>query len=257
MERTFAQRLRIKQLPLVPMLPIIVVLVGAATAFAVGLLALWHLRTTSDDLATTRATVLASTLATRLRATAAEDRGDFARRAARRTGAEVLVCSQDGNILVDATFGAPTRTDLVKLLVEEQGETETRIGRTRFSSRPLGPPFQNVSVAVFVPAPSQPEGARALVRSVVELTALLIGVAAVVAYLFSRDLKSDVDFVRERIAAMADPSSSPAGAPVPIRVADQVGVLTNAFNVLVDRFTASERAYQRDLQRVASLDRDR
>ena len=257
MERTFAERLRSTRLPLVPVLPAIVLIVGVATAVAVGLLALWHLRTTSDDLATTRATVLASTLATRLRATAIDDRAEFTRRAARRTGAEVLVCTQDGESLVDATFGAPTRTDLVKLLVLQDGETQTRIGRTRFSARPLGAPFQNVSVAVFVPAPSQPEGAQALVRSVAELTALLIGVAAVVAYLFSRDLKADVDFVRERIAVMAEPGASPAGSPVPIRVADQVGVLTNAFNVLVDRFTASERAYRRDLQRVASLDRDR
>jgi signal transduction histidine kinase len=257
MERKLAERLRRLRLPLVALLPAIVVVVGVATAFAVGLLALWHLRTTSDQLSSTRATVLASTLGLRLRATAAEDHGEFARRAARRTGAEVLVCTQGGEIQVDATFGPPTRTDLVALLVAEQGETETRIGRTRYSASSLGAPFQNVSVVVFVPAPLQPEGAQALVRSVVGLTALLIGVAAIVAYLFARDLHDDVDFVRRRIVAMADPRSSPTGASVPIRVADQVGVLTHAFNILVDRFTAAERAYQRDLQRVASLDRDR
>ncbi|MBI5534900.1 MAG: HAMP domain-containing histidine kinase [Deltaproteobacteria bacterium] len=257
MERTFAERLRHMRLPLVPLLPAIVVVVGVATAVAVGMLALWHLRTTADQLSSTRADVLASTLATRLRATAIEDRYDFARRAARRTGAEVLVCTQDGEIHVDATFGPPTRTDIVSLLIARQGEVQTRIGRTLYSSSPLGPPFQNTSVMVFVPAPLQPEGAQALVRSVAGLTALLIGVAAIVAFLFSRDLHADVDFVRSRIAAMADPGSSPAGEPVPIRVADQVGVLTHAFNVLVDRFTAAERAYQRDMQRVASLDRDR
>jgi signal transduction histidine kinase len=257
MEQPLLERLWRARLPFVPLLPAIVLVVGLGTAFAVGLLALWHLRTTSDQLAATRATVLASTLATRLRATATDERGDFTRRAARRTGAEVLVCTHDGEIQVDATFGPPTRSDLVKLLVQREGETETRIGRTRFSSSPLGAPFQNVSVAVFVPAPSQPEGARALVRSVAELTALLIGVATVVAYLFSRDLHADVHFVRSRVARMAEPGSSPAGRTVPIRVADQVGMLTHAFNVLVDRFAAAERAYERDLERVASLDRDR
>ena len=257
MQLLLPERLRQLRLPLVPLLPAIVVVVGVATAIAVGLLGLWHLRTTSDQLASTRATILASTLAARLRAVAPEDRPEYARRAARRSGAEVLVCTQDGEVHIDASFGPPTRTDLVNLLVATEGETSTRLGRSRFCSAPLGPPFQNTSVVVFVPAPFQPEGSRALVRAVSGLTALLLGVAAIVAYLFARDLNGDVEFLRARIASMADLRSPPAGATVPIRIADQVGLLTDAFNMLVERFAAAERAYQNDLERVASLDRDR
>lgn len=257
MTRLLPQRFRQLRLPLVPLLPAIVVLVGVATAAAVGMLGLWHLRTTSDQLAATRATVLASTLSARLRAITPDERADYTRRAARRSGAEVIVCTQDGEVHVDASFGSPTRTDLVNLLVATEGETFTRLGRSRFSATPLGPPFQNSSVVVFVPAPDQPEGSRALVRSVIGLTALLLGVAATVAYLFARDLDEDVEFLRLRITDMADTHSLPTGSRVPIRVADQVGLLTDAFNLLVERFAAAERAYRNDLERVASLDRDR
>jgi signal transduction histidine kinase len=254
---SLADRLRNIRLPLVPLVPAIVVVVGVATAGLVGILAIGHLRATSDEAASLRADVLASTLAARLRATAPEERRELARRAARRTGSEILVASHDGQVAVDASFGPPPPSQLVSLLVAGEGLAHTRIGRTAVAARPLGPPFQSLSVLVFVPAPEQPQGARALVRSVAGLTSLLVGVAAVVAFLFGRDLHADVDYVRARIAAMAEPESDPAGAPVPIRVADQVGVLTHAFNVLVERFTAAERAYRQDLDRVASLDRDR
>ena len=169
MLRVIPKRLRRMRLRLVPLLPAIVVVVGLATAVAVGFLALWHLRTTSDQVADTRASVLASALGARLRATSPEDRLEFVRRAARRTGAELLVCTQDGGLQVDATFGPPTRSTLVALLVQGKGETRTRIGRTRFSAKPLGAPFQNLSVVVFVPAPAQPEGALALLRSIAGL----------------------------------------------------------------------------------------
>jgi signal transduction histidine kinase len=38
---------------------------------------------------------------------------------------------------------------------------------------------------------------------------------------------------------------------------DQVGLLTSAFNLLVDRFTAAERAYRQDLAGAQAYDRDR
>jgi signal transduction histidine kinase len=38
---------------------------------------------------------------------------------------------------------------------------------------------------------------------------------------------------------------------------DQVGTLTHAFNLLVDRFSVAQRMYQLDLAHAASLDRDR
>lgn len=253
----FLDRVRHARLPLVPLLPAIVVVVGIITAVVVGFLGLAHLRTTSDAVAANRATVLADTLAERLRSTSSEDHAHVIRRAARRTGTEILIAAHDGTSTADATLGLPENVSVMGVLSEEQGLITTNLGRARFAVKPLRAPFQSLAVVVLVAAPAQPEGSAALVRSVVALTALLVGVAAVVAYAFSRDLHADVDFVRARIVEMAEPNSSPAGALVPVRVADQVGLLTNAFNVLVDRFNAAELAYREDLTRVAAMDRDR
>lgn len=250
-------RLRHARLPVVPLLPAIVVVVGLATALIVGLLGVAQLRATSDAVADSRAQVLALTLAQRLRATSSEDHAQVLRRAARRSGTEIIIAAHDGTTTADATFGLPSSLDPVALLMQDHGEADTRIGRTLFAVEPIGEPFRNLAVIVFVPAPSQPDGARALLRSVLALTALLVGVAAIVAFIFGRDLHADVDYVREQIVMMAEPDSSPTGTRVPVRVADQVGLLTDAFNVLVDRFAAAERSYREDLTRVASLDRDR
>jgi signal transduction histidine kinase len=93
--------------------------------------------------------------------------------------------------------------------------------------------------------------------SVATLTTLLIGVAALVAFALTRDLDSDVRFVRERIVEMAHESAEPVGRHIPVRSVDQVGLLTSAFNLLVDRFTAAERAYRQDLAGALAYDRDR
>ena len=254
---SLAQRIRRARLPLVPLLPAIVVGVGVATAIVVGFLGLAHLRTISDRVAVERASVLSATLAARLRATGSEDHAFVVRRAARRSGAEVLLAAHDGTTVADGTFGLPSPSAVTELLISERGVTHTRIGRTQFSVQSLGAPFQNLAVIAFVPAPAQPEGASALVRAMLVLTAMLLGVAGIVAYFFGRELHADVDFVRSQIDKMAEPDESPIGAPINIRVPDQVGVLTHAFNVLVDRFAAAERAYQLDLDHVAALDRDR
>lgn len=254
---TLVHRIRQARLPLVPLLPAIVLAVGVATAIAAGFLGLTHLRATSDDVAEDRAQVLAATLAARIRACDGVDHPFVVRRAARRSGAEVLIAGPDGEVEVDGTFGAPSRSETLDILFRGEGEVETRIGRTHFSAQPIGRPFENLAIVVFVPAPEQPEGALSLLRSVVVLTALLLGVAVIVAFVFARELRSDVDFVRSEIVKMAKPETSPAGTPVSVRMSDQVGALTHSFNLLVDRFAAAQRAYQVDLNHVASLDRDR
>ncbi|PIE05661.1 MAG: two-component sensor histidine kinase, partial [Sorangium cellulosum] len=232
------QRIRHAKLPLVSLLPAIVLVVGVSTAITAGFLGLVHLRSTSDNIATDRAAVLSATLAARIRATSSSDHLAVVRRAARRSGAEILIAAHDGRVLADGTFGAPTPSDVVDLLVEGQGEADTRIGRTKFSATPIGTPFRNLAIIVFVPAPLQPDGAFSLVRSVVFLTALLLGVAVVVAFLFTRELRADVDFVRGEIEKMAQLDASPVGTPIAIRMIDQVGALTHAFNLLIDRFAA-------------------
>jgi signal transduction histidine kinase len=66
-----------------------------------------------------------------------------------------------------------------------------------------------------------------------------------------------VRFLRERIVEMAHEGAEPVGRHIPVRSVDQVGLLTSAFNLLVDRFMAAERAYRQDLSGALAYDRDR
>jgi len=68
---------------------------------------------------------------------------------------------------------------------------------------------------------------------------------------------ADVRFVRQRIVAMARAKHQPAGEAIPVGSVDQVGLLTSAFNVLIDRFAAAERVYRQDLSGALAYDRDR
>jgi len=253
-------------LPLVPLAPAIVVVVGIATAVAIALLGIGQLGKTSDQAAGLRADVLAATLAARLRVTPQEEWPDLVGRAARRSAAEILVVEQSGPVLVNESFGTPPREDIVRMLGAREGETTTALGRVRFAARQLHPPLSHRSVIAFVAAPRPPPGTIALVNAVAALTVLLLGVAVAVALSFTKAAREDVDYVRERITDMARghaPSSagSSSGAipigPVPIRSLDQIGVLTSAFNLLVARFAAAERSYRADLLQAAAMDRER
>jgi signal transduction histidine kinase len=255
-------------MPLVPLAPAIVIVVGIATAVAIALLGIGQLGRTSDQAASLRAEVLAATVAARLRATPLEERLDVVGRAARRSASEILLVEQGGQLLVNETFGAPAADDVVRMLVAGEGETTTALGRVRFAARPLSPPLSHLSVITFVAAPRPPPGSIALVNAVAALTALLLGVAVAVALSFTKAARDDVDYVSERItemargqAHMAPPAGSSSGAipiaPVPIRSLDQVGVLTAAFNLLISRFAAAERSYRADLLQAASMDRER
>jgi signal transduction histidine kinase len=114
-----------------------------------------------------------------------------------------------------------------------------------------------LSLIALVRAPESPFGSASLVTSVAALTAILVGIAALVAFSLARDVHSDVIYLGRRIAEMAREDANPAGQPIAVRAADQVGVLTGAFNVLVDRFAAAEHAYRQDLAGALAFDRDR
>ena len=242
---------------LLTLAPALVVVVGVAVAAAVAWDGVSRLRAQSDRAAALRSEVLALTLAERLRATALEDRSHVVDRAAQRSGAELLIVEQNGRVVVDGSLGAPPQPRLVDLLVAGEGETTTQLGRTRFHAAPLGPPLEHLSLIAFVRAPERPYATTSLLRSVAALTVMLIGVAALVAFAFARDVVADVEYVRDRIVEMASEAMSPSGKAVPVRDADQVGLLTSAFNVLVERFTAAERAYRQDLAGALAYDRDR
>jgi signal transduction histidine kinase len=244
-------------LPLLPFGPGIVIIVGIATAVAVGQLGIRELGRTSDNASALRAEVLAASIAARLRSAPVEERTEIVGRAARRSASEILLVDQSGSILVDESFRTPPREEIARLVAAGSGESSSALGRVRFAARALHPPLANLAVLTFVAAPSPPPGSFALGRAVAALTVLLLGVAATVAWTFTRAARDDVDYVRRRILEIARSDADPAGQPIPIRSLDQVGVLTAAFNLLVSRFAAAERTYRADLRQAAEIDRER
>ena len=245
-------------LPLLPGAPLLVVVLGVAVALAMTWVGVADLRRTNDEAAALRARVIANTLAARLRVTGSEDRAEVVQGAARGTYADILLIDHYGEVVSDASLRPPPRPELVRCLLAGSGIVHAPLlGRTRYAVQPLGPPLEWLSVIAMVPAPVTPTEAGGLVRAVATLTAFLVGAAAIVAYVLANDVRNDVTYVRQRIAEMAAADNDPAGAPIPIRAIDQVGVLTAAFNQLVGRFAAAERSYRDDLTFAAALDGER
>jgi signal transduction histidine kinase len=250
----FAARRR--QVPFLVLAPSLVVVVGVLAAFLMAALGTRELGIQSDQAAALRAKLLASTMSERLRATPEEDRAALVERAARRSGAELLLVQQNGDVVVDGTQGVQNKSQILKLLVNGDGETRTLLGRSRYFAAAVDA-AEPLSVLAFVVAPEVPFAGGSLVVSVALLATLLVGAAALVALALARDVYSDVTFVERRIAEMAQEGADPAGKPVPVRSVDQVGLLAASFNVLVDRCAAAEEAYRQDLTGAQNYDRER
>ncbi|HEX3777983.1 MAG TPA: HAMP domain-containing sensor histidine kinase [Polyangiaceae bacterium] len=248
---------RQRKIPFLILAPAVVLIVGLAAGVALAALGTVRLKAQSDDAASLRSKLLSLTLAERLRRTDGDDRSVVLERAARRSGAELLLVTTDGQIVVDGTQGAPTKDRILDLLAAGEGETTTELGRSRFFSATLESQAEHMNVIAFVEAPETPFATPSLIVWVGTLTALLVGVAVLVALALARDVHSDVTFVRNRIVEMAREGADPAGKPIPVRSVDLVGLLTSAFNVLVDRFSAAEHAYRQDLSGALAYDRDR
>jgi signal transduction histidine kinase len=240
--------------PLLPLAPAVVILVGLAVALAIGVLGASTLAAASDANAADRAELLASTLGARLVQLPPGARLEAMQRAARKTGAELVVVTKDGDVILDATLGMSDRGALRRVVAQREGEAITGLGRTRFAAQPV---TASTTLVAFVREPSAPEGGPGLLRALVALTTMLVGVAAAVAYAVARDANRDVTFVARRVSGMVHVRSEPAGEAVPVRTMDEVGALTVAFNAIVDRFAAAQSSYQSDLERVRAADRDR
>lgn len=241
----------------VALVPSVVVVFGVAAALSITFIGVEQLREQSDTSAAFRAQLLAETLAARLSQANVDEQAEVIERASIRAGAELILADADGQVLVDGSVKPPPAQGIVQLLLIRQGETQTPLGRARFFSAPLTAPNQGLSILTFVPAPTRPIATESLIRSVGLFSAVLLGVAALVAYALARDVHSDVAYVRERIVQMAKPDSPAMGAPVAVRTIDQVGAMTNAFNELVERFAEAEEAYTDDLSLAVSMERER
>jgi len=243
--------------PLLPLAPAIVTVIGIAVALAIGVVGFDHLSRVAEAHAAARASMLADAVAARILPLANSTRLDAMKLAARRTGAELLMVDGRGDVVLDASLGTMTPTFIRQIAAQHEGSASTRFGPARFAVRPIDPPPSHQALLVFVPVPSRPEGAPALLSALLALTTLLVGIAAAVAYFVGRDANADVVFVTDRIAEMARERREPEGELVPVRAMDEVGSLTSEINELMGRFASAERIYRTNLGRARSADRDR
>jgi signal transduction histidine kinase len=295
--------------PLLPLAPMVVILLGLAVAFAIGIVGVSALAKASDASSEQRADLLASTLAARLAQLPPNERFEAMQHAARKTGAELILVTATGDIALDASLGMASGEAIRRVVRQSAGEATTALGRARFAVRAL--PAQpsslrprsgeadgtfaeggvvkrgdvpsaslrprsgeadgtfaeggvvkrgdvpSLSLVAFVREPSAPEERAGMLRALVALTAMLVVVAAAVAYAVTQDANKDVDFVARRVGGMVHVRSEPTGEAVPVRSIDEVGALTVAFNALVGRFAAAQASYETDLERVRAADRDR
>lgn len=244
-------------LPLLPVAPGMVLLIGIATALAIALIGIRQLGRLIDYEAALRADAIVATLAVRMHNRTLAEQAEIVSRAVRKSGMELLVVDESGHVLIDESYGAPNPAEVQRLVQAGTGETRMALGRVRYSVHALDAPQQMISIIAFVAAPNPPPGSVRLVNAVAALTVILLGVAVGVAHAFTKQMRDDVDFVRDRIVDMARPDAAPTGQQIPIRSLDQVGVLTAAFNVLVARFAAAERTYRADLAQATDMDKER
>jgi signal transduction histidine kinase len=243
--------------PLLPLAPAVVFVVGIAVALAIGVVGIDHLSRGADANAAVRAQLLVDVVGARLVMLSRAEQAEAVTLAARKSGAEILIVTPEGELIADASLGALDRGALRKIVAMGQGEAITRVGRTRFAVRPLEPPPTRDYLVAFVPKPAARAGMSALLSALLALTTLLVGVATAVAYAVARDANADIGFVTHRVKGMARVRTEPTGEPVPLRALDEVGELTSAFNDMVGRFAAAEKKYRADLEHARTADRDR
>lgn len=246
-----------RTLPLAPLLPAAVVALGLAMVMALGIAGVWTLRVHAASRTEARAQGLARVVAARVAQVDIHRRHEVLQLAARRSHAELLIVTSDGRVREDATLGLPDATVLHRVLTDRNGFVAIRTGEARFAVAPIGPPPGDGAVVVFVPSAGLVEGAPAMLTTLVALTALFLGAAAVISAQVARDATRDIGFVTGRVVEMADARVDPAGEPVAVLGMDEVGQLAAAFNELVARFGAAERAHRENLQRARAADRDR
>jgi signal transduction histidine kinase len=235
----------LRRLAFLPLAPLAVVALGIAAAVVVAWVGVGQLEQQSHAAARRSAQLLSSTLAARLSATVPELRAAIIERAAQRSGLDVALLDETGRVL------------------HQGGQTPTAEELSGASNEPesarlwIVTPTKDGRLAVRARTGTARSDRGSLLGSVAALTWILVGAAALVAFAIARDVRADVAYVEGNISAMASEDREPAGKLIPVRNIDQVGTLTAAFNGLVDRFTAAERAYRQDLAGALAYDRDR
>lgn len=248
---------RPRRLRFLPLAPLAVTLLGIATALAVALLGVRELSARSDATAEERARLLATALAARVSATPVDTRGALIEHASRRSGEDMLLVRANGGVVEGQSVFVDEPGALAAWVESGHGQLKSGSRLARYHSVALPAPERDLSVVALVTVPAVPHAERSLIWSIAALAWLLVGVAALVALAIARDVRADLHYLRGRIIDMAREAGDPAGKVVPVRSLDQIGLLTAAFNAVVERFASAELAYQRDLAGALAYDRDR
>ena len=253
--RPSAPATRRRGLPLASVATAAVLFLGIVVTTVMVALSLVHFRRMADESSLATAQLLARTTAARLRAVGDEDREAVLDHIARQARVDLLLVGGGGRVLVDT--GAELEQPASELVLLPGGFTEASTGRSAFAAETLGPPLGHLTVVVLVHAPATPLGSRDLFRALTVLAVALVATASYAAFRFAKGSRDDLEFVRARVVRMAMAPGDPLGEPVPIRTFEQGGVVAAAFDLLLERFAASERAYRQDLAQAEAIDEGR
>jgi hypothetical protein len=114
-----------------------VIAVGLAVAIAIGVVGIDQLARASQAHAAAEAALVADTVGARIEKLPAGERPEALRAAARGTGAELLVVTGAGEVVLNQTLAGPDAKLVREVLQLGRGEAVTARGRTRFFVHPL------------------------------------------------------------------------------------------------------------------------
>lgn len=254
------------RLPVEPLTPVLVLLLGVLMAVLVGWRGVDALRQSNVDALAARGRWMAFAISATLEQKPRDEWQETLSRVSGKVRAlETFVLAADGTVLATATnhslaqstllelrdLGSGSSSELEKLypegiLVRVQAQ---KIGPEQEAARP--------TLLVLVQDAASPPEVSAYLASLLAACVMFIAVACLAGYLMARDGSRDVAFVTARVRAMAHSPDEPLVDPLPLRALDDVGVLTAAFNDLLARYRSAEARYVANVERTRQADRDR
>src|SRR5690606_37841846 len=245
---------RRRPIPFALVAPATILLFGIAVTLVSTFLGIQKLSSRAEEAAEFRAEVIARSLAPRLAGSDQEPQGLLANSAASLDGSILLVIDEEGTVL-HAAPRQPLSQKSLRELRDGGGRVIVSDQEYFYRSHALGK--SNDRLFAFSPLPEIAARKNSLVSSMLTFAVLLLVAAGFAGWALARDVHSDVLFVRNTIVAMAKDSGRPQIDAIAVRTIDQVGHLTSAFNTVLERFSAAERAYLQDLSQARNFDQDR
>lgn len=243
-----------KPIPFSIVAPATILLFGAAVTGFTLIFGIQELDARAAQVSQARAELLATTAAQRLVHERQADIEASLPGLAARCECQLLLQSNQGAVRMQSGDFAIANDDAARLVGREG---RVALGSLSYDYHRIQLPALSSYLVAVVPLADTRLSAQAMVSSVVAFASLLLALAGVVGWALSRDVHADVLYVRDRIERMAEETGPPELQAIPVRTIDQVGELTAAFNMLLERFHAAERAYQQDLLQARDFDEDR